>query len=146
MEHIFFYSCSVDGHLGCFHVLSIVSSAAVNIGAQVSFAVSFLRIDVQEVGLVDHVVVLVSVLLSLVVVVGFFFFFLGPYLQAIEAPRLGVSSDRQLLFCATAPVMPDRSPICNLHYSSWQPQILHPLSEPRDLRWVLMDSIPGCFC
>ena len=45
-----------------------------NIGAQVSFAVSFLRIDAQEVGLLDHVVVLVAVLLSLVVVVGFFFF------------------------------------------------------------------------
>ena len=45
-----------------------------NIGAQVSFAVSFLRIDVQEVGLVDHVVVLFAVLLSVVVVVGFFFF------------------------------------------------------------------------
>ena len=73
-EHIFFYSCSVDGHLGCFHVLSIVSSAAVNIGAQVSFAVSFLRIDIQEVGLVDHVVVLVAVLLSVVVVVGFLLF------------------------------------------------------------------------
>ena len=71
----FFHSCSVDGHLGGFHVLSIANSAAVNIGALKSFAVSFPRIDVQEVGLVDHVVVLVSVLLSLVVVVGFLFFF-----------------------------------------------------------------------
>ena len=31
MYHIFFTYSSVDGHLGCFHVLSIVNSAAMNI-------------------------------------------------------------------------------------------------------------------
>ena len=34
--HIFLIHSSVDGHLGCFHVLPIVKSAAVNIWVHVS--------------------------------------------------------------------------------------------------------------
>ena len=37
MYHIFFTHSSVDGYLGYFHVLVIVSSAAVNTGVHVSF-------------------------------------------------------------------------------------------------------------
>ena len=39
MYYIFFIHSSVDGHLGFFHVLAIVSSTAVNIGVHVSFRI-----------------------------------------------------------------------------------------------------------
>ena len=38
LHHVFTHSC-VDGHLGCFYVLAIVNSAAVNIGVYVSFGI-----------------------------------------------------------------------------------------------------------
>ena len=37
--HSFFIHLSVDGHLGCFHVLAIVNSAAVKNGIQVTFSI-----------------------------------------------------------------------------------------------------------
>ena len=39
MYHILLIHLSVDGHLGYFHVLVIVSSAAMNIGVHVSFQI-----------------------------------------------------------------------------------------------------------
>ena len=39
MYHNFFIHSSFDGNLGCFHVLAIVNSAAVNNGIHVSFSI-----------------------------------------------------------------------------------------------------------
>ena len=60
-HHIFFIRSSFDGHLGCFCILVIVNSAAVNVEVHVSFQLSgfFIYIHTHSgVNLLDHMVVL----------------------------------------------------------------------------------------
>ena len=58
--------------------------------------------------------------------------FSGPHLQHTEVPRLGVESELQLPAYTTGTVRPDPSHVCDLHHSSWQPQILNSLIKTRD--------------
>ena len=70
----------------------------------------------------------------------FCLFLLGPHPWHMEVPKLGIKSELQLWVHTTVTETPDLSCICDLHCSSWQYQILNPLSEARDQTCILMDT------
>ena len=76
----------------------------------------------------------------------YIFFFLGLLPRNMEIPRLGVESELLLPAYTTAIAMPDLSRFCDLHHSSWQRQILNPLSKGRDQTLNLMAPSRIRFC
>ena len=58
----------------------------------------------------------------------------------MEAPRLVVESELDLLVYATATATWDLRRICDLHHSSRQCRIPDPLSKARDQTCILMDT------
>ena len=48
MYHSFLIHSSADGHLGCFHVLAIINSTAINIGIHVSLSDLVSSVCMQE--------------------------------------------------------------------------------------------------
>ena len=68
-------------------------------------------------------------------------FFKGHTCKHMEVPRLGAESELQLPTYTTATAMPDPSHISEPHLSSWQRQILNPLSNARD--WTCIIMVPS---
>ena len=55
MYHSFLIHSSADGHLGCFHVLAIINSAAMNIGVHVSLSILVSLVHIPRSGITESV-------------------------------------------------------------------------------------------
>ena len=84
-------------------------------------------------------------IIDLFFILFYFFVYLGPHPQHMEVPRLGAESELQPPAYTTATATQDLSHVCDLQHSSWQRQILNPLSKTRDRTHNLMVPSQICF-
>ena len=63
----------------------------------------------------------------------------------MEVPKLGVELELQPTAYTAATATQDLSPVCAVHHSSQQCQILNPLRRARDETCILMDSSQICY-
>ena len=85
IHSIFFYHSPVNGHLGCFPVLAVVDSAAVNTGSLCLFGLRFSESICPVVWLLGHSVAFLSIYPW---VASFLFWALGPGANDISSAEL----------------------------------------------------------
>ena len=103
-----------------------------------------------EKSLLYHVNITDVIINTLKWIIFFFVFFclfvcfLGPHLWHLEVPWPEIQSEIQLPAYTTVSATPDPSRISDLHHSSWQCQILNPLSKAWDPTQILMHPSRVC--